>query len=43
MTETKNLRIARCALLDIEGTVADVRFVYEVMFPFVRNHLREFL
>lgn len=43
MTEAKNLRIARCALLDIEGTVADVRFVYEVMFPFVRNHLREFL
>ena len=36
-------RIARCVLLDIEGTVADVRFVYDVMFPFVREHLREFL
>jgi len=43
MTEAKNVRIARCALLDIEGTVADVRFVYDVMFPFVRNNLREFL
>jgi enolase-phosphatase E1 len=39
----KTTRIARCALLDIEGTVADVRFVYDVMFPFVREHLREFL
>lgn len=43
MTEAKNVRIARCALLDIEGTVADVRFVYDVMFPFVRNNLRGFL
>ena len=43
MTEAKKLRIARCALLDIEGTVADVRFVYDVMFPFVRNNLEEFL
>jgi enolase-phosphatase E1 len=43
MTEAKTTRIARCALLDIEGTVADVRFVYDVMFPFVRNNLREFL
>lgn len=43
MTEAKNIRIARCCLLDIEGTVADVRFVYDVMFPFVRTHLKEFL
>jgi len=35
--------IARCALLDIEGTVADVRFVYDVMFPFVRAQLEPFL
>jgi enolase-phosphatase E1 len=34
---------ARCALLDIEGTVADVRFVYDVMFPFVREQLRPYL
>lgn len=35
--------IARCALLDIEGTVADIRFVYDVMFPFVRSQLQSFL
>ena len=35
--------IARCALLDIEGTVADIRFVYDVMFPFVRAQLESFL
>jgi enolase-phosphatase E1 len=36
-------RTARCVLLDIEGTVADVRFVYDVMFPFVRREVAEFL
>lgn len=30
-------------LLDIEGTVADVRFVYNVMFPFAKRHMKEFL
>ena len=36
-------RSARCVLLDIEGTVADVRFVYDVMFPFVRRQVTGFL
>lgn len=36
-------RTARCVLLDIEGTVADVRFVYDVMFPFVRRQVASFL
>ena len=36
-------RRARCVLLDIEGTVADVRFVYDVMFPFVRREVASFL
>jgi enolase-phosphatase E1 len=36
-------RTARCVLLDIEGTVADVRFVYDVMFPFVRREVAAFL
>lgn len=36
-------RTARCVLLDIEGTVADVRFVYDVMFPFVRREIASFL
>ncbi len=30
-------------LLDIEGTVAPVTFVYEVMFPFVRQHVGQFV
>jgi len=34
---------ARCILLDIEGTVSDVRFVYDVMFPYARNQMKEFL
>jgi enolase-phosphatase E1 len=42
MTRPLELHV-RCALLDIEGTVADIRFVYNVMFPFVREHLRAYL
>ena len=30
-------------LLDIEGTTSSVRFVHEVMFPYVREHLEAFL
>lgn len=30
-------------LLDIEGTTTPIAFVYEVLFPFARRHLREFL
>lgn len=30
-------------LLDIEGTVSPVAFVYDVMFPFIRSHLSTFL
>ena len=30
-------------LLDIEGTTSSVRFVYDVMFPFVREHLEHYL
>jgi enolase-phosphatase E1 len=33
----------RAALLDIEGTTTPVSFVYEVLFPFARARLREFL
>ncbi|MCU0715192.1 MAG: acireductone synthase [Pirellula sp.] len=33
----------RHILLDIEGTVADVRFVYDVMFPFAKMHMLEYL
>lgn len=34
---------ARCALLDIEGTVSDIRFVYDVMFPYARRELPTYL
>jgi enolase-phosphatase E1 len=30
-------------VLDIEGTTTPIAFVYEVLFPFARGHLREFL
>jgi len=34
---------ARAILLDIEGTTTPVAFVYEVLFPYARSHVREFL
>ncbi|MDQ3803168.1 MAG: acireductone synthase [Acidobacteriota bacterium] len=34
---------ARAILLDIEGTTTPVEFVYEVLFPFARRHVGEFL
>ena len=33
----------RAILLDIEGTTTPVEFVYEVLFPFARLHVRDFL
>jgi enolase-phosphatase E1 len=33
----------RVLLLDIEGTTTSASFVYDVLFPFARAHLREFL
>jgi len=33
----------RVLLLDIEGTTTATSFVYDVLFPFARAHLREFL
>ena len=32
-----------CVLLDIEGTTTPISFVHDVLFPFVREHLAEFL
>ena len=32
-----------CVLLDIEGTTSSVSFVYDKMFPYVREHLRNHL
>ena len=33
----------RVLLLDVEGTTTSISFVYDVLFPFARTHLREFL
>jgi enolase-phosphatase E1 len=33
----------RAILLDIEGTTTSVAFVYEVLFPYARRHLEEFV
>lgn len=33
----------RAILLDIEGTTTPISFVYDVLFPFAREHVREFL
>lgn len=33
----------RAVLLDIEGTTSSISFVHDVMFPFVRTHLHEYL
>ncbi len=34
---------AQCVLLDIEGTVSDIRFVYDVMFPYAKQNMERFL
>lgn len=34
---------ASALLLDIEGTVTPISFVHDVLFPFARQHVREFL
>lgn len=33
----------RAILLDIEGTTTPVEFVYQILFPYARAHVREFL
>ncbi len=33
----------RAILLDIEGTTSSIAFVYDIMFPYVRQHVRSFL
>ena len=34
---------ARGILLDIEGTTSSISFVYDVMFPYVRQNVESFL
>src|SRR5438034_6794116 len=35
--------VARGILLDIEGTTTPITFVYDVLFPFVRRHVADFV
>lgn len=34
---------ARAVLLDIEGTTTPIEFVYQVLFPYARTHVKKFL
>ena len=34
---------AKVYLLDVEGTVAPIAFVYEQLFPYARKHFEAFL
>ncbi|MEP7343251.1 MAG: acireductone synthase [Acidobacteriota bacterium] len=34
---------AKCILLDIEGTTTPIDFVYQVLFPFARTHVKDYL
>jgi enolase-phosphatase E1 len=44
MSQSDSLKLtARGILLDIEGTTSSISFVHDVMFPFVRQRLEEFL
>ncbi len=43
MTAPLELAHIRAIVLDIEGTVTPVEFVYEVLFPYARAHVKEFL
>src|SRR5262249_11885123 len=36
-------RDVRAVVLDIEGTTTPIAFVYDVLFPFARAHLRDYL
>lgn len=35
--------VPQAVVLDIEGTVAPISFVYEVMFPYAKKHLKAYL
>ena len=39
----ENQTPVRSILLDVEGTTSSISFVYDVMFPYVRDHLQEYL
>lgn len=42
-TSTVDGKAVKAVVLDIEGTIAPVRFVTEVLFPYARDHVRDHL
>jgi enolase-phosphatase E1 len=43
MTISFSAQDIRCLLLDIEGTTTSIAFVYDVLFPFARAHVNDYL
>ncbi|HZS03897.1 MAG TPA: acireductone synthase [Blastocatellia bacterium] len=43
MTATPNDIAVSCVLLDIEGTTTPIDFVYQILFPYAREHARDYL
>jgi enolase-phosphatase E1 len=43
MTISFSTQDIRCLLLDIEGTTTPIAFVYDVLFPFARTHVKSYL
>jgi len=43
MTISFSAQDIRCLLLDIEGTTTPIAFVYDVLFPFARAHVKSYL
>jgi enolase-phosphatase E1 len=43
MTVNLNDISAKCILLDIEGTTTPIDFVYKILFPYAREHFKEYL
>jgi len=43
MTVSFSTQDIRCLLLDIEGTTTPIAFVYDVLFPFARTHIKSYL
>lgn len=43
MKQTATFQNVKSVLLDIEGTVSDVRFVYDVMFPYAKRNMGAYL
>ena len=43
MTMDSNESSVKCILLDIEGTTTPIDFVYKILFPFAREHVKDYL